>query len=549
MRSAARAWLACLVASFSAVAMSAQSQQPPKPVFQTETDLVTVDVAVLGRDGTPLAELGPEDFTVKVDGKPRAIASLRIVRVDEPPGPAPANPETQAAATARLFIIVVDRDHIAAGEGRQMLDAATRFVDALPANDRIALWTIPSASGAFRFATDRTALKKGIKSAVGTYRPPMIGGLPGRASFNISPGEALLIVQGRRDVLEAVTARECPSQTAAPVDPDTPKTGFQNCPDFIPDAARTVAADAEQRAQITLQGLGNLIQAVSRVDAPKHLVLITGGPVNSNYEEQGFINLVAAQAAAARVTIHALQVLEAPGSARTDSMRRPNMPADQSLTSSYFLAGLTGGLAITPASGDVGFGQLTKQLSVSYVLAFEPTEDDRDGEPHRIEVEVKDRGWGLTVRARKTFRVDPMAMTRGPATVPLPPPAARTEAPEAAPEPEAEAVPGESAVSLGSPSGGRRRQPAGHGGRGPHRGVVLLRRQLRAHLLGVGGGGALRADDPPVARHAQGARGRTRVGVAGGRCKQEGRPDDRAAAVDLRPPARAGEGPGLDGFS
>jgi VWFA-related protein len=411
-----------LVGSLGLAVLAQES--PPQPTFQTETDLVTVDVTVLGRDGTPLAELGPDDFTVLVDGKPRKVASLRIVRADEPAAPAPADPAL-AAANARLFIIVVDRDHIPAGEGRQMLDAATRFVDALPANDRVALWTIPATTGAFRFATDRAALKKDIKAAVGTFRPPLIAGLPGRASFNISASEALLIAQGRKDILDQVVARECPAASAF-ADPSAPPTGFQNCPDFIPDAARTVAADAENRAQVTLTSLGNLIQAVSRVEAPKHLVLITGGPVNSNFEEQGFINLVAAQAAVARVTIHALQVLEAPASARTDSMRRPNMPADQSLSASYFLAGMTGGLTTTPVSGDVGFGQLTRQLSVSYVLAFEPEEDDRDGESHRIEVKVADRGWGSTVRARRTFRVDPMAMTRGRAPLALPPAAVRS---------------------------------------------------------------------------------------------------------------------------
>jgi VWFA-related protein len=419
-----------LVASLAWV-LASQEPQPAKPAFRSDIDLVTVDVTVLGRDGTPLAELGPEDFTVKVDGTPRTIASLRIVRVDEPGEAAPTDP-SQAPANARLFMIVVDRDHIPAGEGRQMLDAATRFVDALPPNDRVAFWAIPSSTGGLRFATDRAAIKKDLRSAVGTYRPPLIGGLPGRAQFNVSAAEALLIDQGRRDVLEIVTARECPSPSAAPVDPDAPLTGFQTCPDFIPDAARTVAADARQRAEVTLTAIGNLIQAVSRIDAPKHLLLITSGPVNSNFDEQGFIDLVAAQAAAARVTVHALQVLEAPASARTDSMRRPNMPADQSLSASYFLAGMTGGLAITPSSGDVAFGQLTRQLSVSYELAFEPTPEDRDGEAHKIEVGVADRGWGSTVRARKTFRVDPMAMTRGPSAVPLPPPAARASAGEPA---------------------------------------------------------------------------------------------------------------------
>ena len=170
-----------------------QEPQAPKPTFESGTELVAVDVTVLGRDGAPLTELKPEDFTVKVDGQPRTVASLRLIRADEAvPGATPGTPlpASQAAADARLFIIVVDRDHIPAGEGRQMLDAATRFVDALPPNDRIALWTIPAASGAFRFATDRAALKKEIRSAVGTYRPPLLGGLPGRAQFNIAPTDS-----------------------------------------------------------------------------------------------------------------------------------------------------------------------------------------------------------------------------------------------------------------------------------------------------------------------------------------------------------------------
>ena len=79
-----------------------------------------------------------------------------------------------------------------------MLDAATRFVDALPLSDRVAFWAIPSSMGGLRFATDRAAIKKDIRSAVGTYRPPMLAGLPGRSQFNISPSEGLLIDQGRR---------------------------------------------------------------------------------------------------------------------------------------------------------------------------------------------------------------------------------------------------------------------------------------------------------------------------------------------------------------
>jgi hypothetical protein len=69
------------------------------------------------------------------------------------------------------------------------------------------------------------------------------------------------------------------------------------------------------------------------------------------------------------------------------------------------LASVTGGLAVTPVSGEAAFSRLSRELSVSYLLAFEIESTDRDGRVHAIDVGVRDRGWGSTVRARKTFRI------------------------------------------------------------------------------------------------------------------------------------------------
>jgi hypothetical protein len=50
------------------------------------------------------------------------------------------------------------------------------------------------------------------------------------------------------------------------------------------------------------------------------------------------------------------------------------------------------------------FEQIARELSGYYVLAFEPTGEDRDGRVHRVEVQTR-RSY-VTVRARPAFRID-----------------------------------------------------------------------------------------------------------------------------------------------
>ena len=243
--------------------ISGQTPARQAPAFRSEIDLVTVDVTVLNRGGEPLVSLTAEDFTLLVDGKPRPIVSVRSVRAGSAaPTPAQAQPAPTPAPAAdaaqrRLFVLVVDRDHVHAGEGQQMLEAGARFIDALPPEDRVALWTLPDSSEALRFNDDHEALKKRLRLAVGTYRAPYGPWIVGR-------GEAILADDGRPGALQAIINRECYKQP-------------QTCPQEVEVQARETARDARQRAEATLSGLGHIVDALGGVE-DKHLVLITGGP-------------------------------------------------------------------------------------------------------------------------------------------------------------------------------------------------------------------------------------------------------------------------------
>ena len=52
-----------------------QNAQGPGNVFRGKVDLLTIDVSATDSRGRPVEDLKPGDFTIKVDGKPRAIAS------------------------------------------------------------------------------------------------------------------------------------------------------------------------------------------------------------------------------------------------------------------------------------------------------------------------------------------------------------------------------------------------------------------------------------------------------------------------------------------
>jgi hypothetical protein len=51
-----------------------------QPAFPTGVERVAVDVAVVDREGRPVADLRAEDFVVKVGGRARKVATAQLVR-------------------------------------------------------------------------------------------------------------------------------------------------------------------------------------------------------------------------------------------------------------------------------------------------------------------------------------------------------------------------------------------------------------------------------------------------------------------------------------
>ncbi len=393
---ARRAFPFVLLASFVMCLLGASlgGQQRELPGFKSGVDLVTIDLTVLTRGGEPIVDLGPSDVTVLVDGRPRPVVSLRLIRFEsgqsvlrpEPPPEVKAILPVVPAEESRVIVLVVDREQIPQGEGGQMLAAAAKFIDGLAPSDRAAVWDIPATSTRLQFTADRGALERRIRTMPGTETPPYYG------PWMIANEEAIQIQERVPNAFKDVVERECYKQ---------PPT----CPQEVQSQANQRALDIRRRTRATMIDIESLVDAVAPLEGPKHLVWITAGPPIIR-EYQADLRRIIDKAAAARVIVHALQVWVAPYQARTDSMRATPVQTDHTLSLSYSIAAATGGLSITALSGEVAFEQFAKNVSATYLLAIETAPADRDGKMHAIDVKVANRGFGVTVRARKSFKID-----------------------------------------------------------------------------------------------------------------------------------------------
>src|SRR5258706_6905549 len=117
-----------LIASFAGLA----AQQQQTPVFRSSVELTSVDAGVVDNDGKPVLNLGPDDFTVQIDGRPRRVVSAEWVSLITPahpeaPPPPPGYSTNESSTGGRLILIVIDQPNIRFGGAVGLRNAVNRF--------------------------------------------------------------------------------------------------------------------------------------------------------------------------------------------------------------------------------------------------------------------------------------------------------------------------------------------------------------------------------------------------------------------------------------
>jgi VWFA-related protein len=160
-------------------------QEPPRPTFQVEVNLVTTDVIARDRAGQFVSDLTVKDLEVYEDGVKQDIASLTLVhggrvfnKIAPPPPPPqegillpPTRPTNDAAG--RIFLIFVDDLHLDFANTGRIRDLFKRISkELIHEGDMFGIVSTGPSSLAIDLTYDRRRLDEAIKKISGSGLKP-----------------------------------------------------------------------------------------------------------------------------------------------------------------------------------------------------------------------------------------------------------------------------------------------------------------------------------------------------------------------------------------
>jgi VWFA-related protein len=400
-------WLAWLLCP-AILAAGPQSRATQQPTFRASTELVAVDVTVVGRDGAPVKDLGAGDFAVSVDGQPRRIVSLQFVDQSSSSSSReaassvlPRVSSNEAGGGGRLVLLVIDEGSIQFGGMRAAAQSIGRLLAGFGPSDRVGLAALPGPRMVVTFSRDRQPILDAVKRVPGaeTLTRSM-------SNFELGIAESFKIETGDQVLFQQVVERECVrarmERTAGAADRE-----LENCKNMLRAEASLNVADARRQVSQFSGGLRNLLQALRSLNVPKLVIVFSQGLLSP--EAASEMTSFAAESAAARAAIYAVRLDRSVFD--VSEMRAPRTELyddrDAARAGLEALVGRARGTVLEVVAGNAqpAFDRLAAEFSGYYLLGIESLGSDRDGRPHRIQVNTARPG--LTVHARPEFTVAP----------------------------------------------------------------------------------------------------------------------------------------------
>jgi VWFA-related protein len=394
---------AAFVVAAGASSLIAQEPATPAtaqgPTFRSGVDLISVDVGVVDGRGNPVSDLGAAEFSVKIDGEVRRVVSAELVKVDVEAAKKQVADKSETFYTSNLtppngrqIVIAVDQMHIRPGAIRPIMSAAQRFLDKLSPLDQVAFIVFPEPGPRIPFTNDKLKLRLAMQGLIGQH-PRAIAG-----SHNIGVTEAVAITNRRDQImLASVALRECHSSD--------PMQRAQCERDIVTESGE-ITRRLREETEESVAGLSLILRQLATVDGHKSLILLSEGLA---VDDQNELRTLVALAGAARTSINVMAldlqrgdvtVGETPPSETQD--RRIQMQGLEGLASMSM-----GALFYIAGTGEPIFERLSSEISAYYLLGVEQRPKDREGDRHRIDVEVRRRG--VSIRSRQAFVLSPTA--------------------------------------------------------------------------------------------------------------------------------------------
>jgi len=417
------------------------------PVFPSEVELITVDAAVLDRDGHPVAGLGQDDFTLTEDGRPVEIARFEafvLAPATTPPAEPSAVATNVAGATVphRAFAIVVDDLRISPQLSEEARRAVRSILDAVVRDgDEVVL---ASTSGEAWWTARTSEDLADLRELLGRID----GRNPVRTSFDwMSEYEAFRIANfedkpsGHDSVLGSPTIA-VPGQAAASVAdilPPGPSVRERvkrrwlrlgicvpvSCDGEVRARAQEIDQIRRNRTKAVLASIRQGLEALAPIRGRKALIFLSEGFLDDPMS--GDRRTVAAVSREANTAVYFMDVrglVTQPGFGHSAESGSPPDPQEVGITAfedsvlesagSQSLADETGGFSVRNSNDfESGARRIGEESRVFYLLGFYPPEGKPARAWRKIEVAVKRPG--LTVRARRGYslaRTDTTAKKR-----------------------------------------------------------------------------------------------------------------------------------------
>jgi VWFA-related protein len=385
-------WLTLIAAS----GVAAAEAQRPAPVIEVGLDLVRIDASVTDSKGRPVTDLRPEDFRLRVDGKPRPVDNAIFFGREEAAG---ADADASAAAGAasgrqRSLVFLIDDLNMS---GSSMY-SAQRALKAFATG-----WNAEEALVGVRLTSDRDETvrlsrnRSTLDAAIGALRYNIRSdkGASSGASYGSAYGD---------DIVPAITPNG-------------------------PNAAQ-LRANFEQR----ISSLVTTIDALRSVPGRKAVLVVSEGltveyprdelglesPFDSLFADStsdATLRMIVEVANRASVVLYTMDPsglvadwLDA-GEARIPSPTVRNDASESRLDIQGTLARLaydTGGLAVYNRNNlKRGFAEIVEDQRSYYLIGFEPPEStfsrSSSGAPKFHEIKLAVNRPGVRVRTRAGF--------------------------------------------------------------------------------------------------------------------------------------------------
>jgi VWFA-related protein len=418
-----------LLTLIALVSPSVAQQNPPDNqadnVLRINTELVQTGVTVFDKQGKFVEGLKPEQFDIKVDGKPVQVSFFdRVVagsakEEKQVAGAVGSNAARQAIPAGasyrgRTIIFFVDDLHLSLSSLGRTRSALTYFLEnQMTPRDQVAF---VSASGQIGFLQQFTDNKAVLRAALARLRP-----IPDTVNDTDQPPMpefvALRIINGDRDaadlyidkILEGFFNSKAPNRAV----------NRNAVYEMVKTRANHIAHGLESVAGQSLTSLENLLRTSAQVLGRKLVFFISDGfyinaknsssAANSQLQR---VTDIAMRTGSVIYTIDARGLFAPMADATGDRPFDPKGRLDAASTGEGILsqdglnalAGDTGGRFLRNQNYfDSWVAKMLDETSNYYLLAWRPdAEDQKGGKYKQIEVSVKDRP-DLTVRLPRGF--------------------------------------------------------------------------------------------------------------------------------------------------